>query len=135
MKHKRKLVVGLGACVFSLGMIATGGTAYASSNATDYVYNNGRAVGKVSFEHNGDWFYIHDLAADSHGVAVQYRINGNTGYPIIVNNGGSGSVKPVSMWDKFPEGARIDFRACTTEQSIIWDCNGWFSDVDVTAYA
>ncbi|NUU20799.1 MAG: hypothetical protein HOV68_04665 [Streptomycetaceae bacterium] len=135
MKHMRKLVVGLGACVFSLGLMATGGTAYAGTNATDYVYHNGTAVGKVSFEHNGDWFYIHDLVADSHGVAVQYRINDSYAYPIIVNNGGAGSVKAVSMWDKFPEGAKIYFRACTTENSVIWDCNGWFSDTDVMAYA
>lgn len=121
MKHKRKLVVGLSAIAMSLGMVVTAGSAHAGTNNTDYVYTGSTKTGKVWFDHVGDWFYVQDLAADSHGVAVQYRINDSYAYPLLVNNNGSGSVKAFNM--DFPEGARVWFRACLTENSVAWDCD------------
>ncbi|MGA4542394.1 hypothetical protein ACPA54_20615 [Uniformispora flossi] len=121
MKHKRKLVVGLGAVAMSFGMVATAGTASAGTNNTDYVYSNGTAAGKVWFDNDGDWFYVQDLKADSHGVAVQYRINDSYAYPLLVNNGGKGTVKAFNK--DFKEGATVWFRACLTENSVAWDCD------------
>lgn len=60
MKHRRKLVVGLGALAFSMGMVVTAGTANAGTNGTDYVYANGVPVGKVWFNSDGDNFTIYD---------------------------------------------------------------------------
>jgi hypothetical protein len=121
MKHRRKLVVGLSAAAMSIGMIATAGSAQAGTSNTDYVYVNGKAVAKVTFDHDGDWFYVHDLAADSHGAAVQYRVNDSYAYPLLVNNGGKGTVKAFNK--DFKEGATIWFRACITENSVAWDCD------------
>ncbi|MGW0660476.1 hypothetical protein [Streptodolium elevatio] len=122
MKHQRKIVVGFGAIAMSLGMVAaTAGSAHAGTNNSDYVYTGGTATGKVWFDHDGDWFYAQDLSADSHGVAVQYRINDSYAKPLLVNNGGKGSVKAFNM--DFPEGATVWFRACLTENSVAWDCD------------
>ncbi|WP_345676794.1 hypothetical protein [Yinghuangia aomiensis] len=124
MKHRRKLVVGLGAAVFSLGMVVTAGSAQAGTNGTDYVYAGGSPVGKVWFNSDGDIFTVYDWKADSHGVAVWYRV-GDSSAKVLVNNNGYNSSKTFNL--DFPEGATVKFMACTTEQSVVWDCDGTWS--------
>jgi hypothetical protein len=133
MKHRRKLVVGLGAAVFSLGLIATGGTAQAGTNGTDYVYTNGSPSGKVWFNSDGDVWKIYDWAKDGHGVGVWFRV-GSGSAQLLVNNGGYNS---VATYDRdYVEGTTITFMACLTEQGGVWDCDGSWSDFSgVTAKA
>lgn len=46
---------------------------------------------------------------------------------VLVNNGGNNS---SAFFNKdFPEGSTIKFMACTTEQSVVWSCNGTWSTV------
>lgn len=124
MKHRRKLVVGIAAAAFSLGMVVTAGTASAGTNGTDYVYANDVPVGKVWFNSDGDNFTIYDWKADGHGVGVWYRV-GNGAAQVLVNNNGNNS---SAFFNKdFVEGTTIKFMACTTEQSVIWSCNGTWS--------
>ncbi|GCE02270.1 hypothetical protein [Embleya hyalina] len=112
MKHARKLTVGLGAVAMSVGMVATASVANAGTNATDYGYNSytGAKAAKVYFQHNGDVFYIHDLAADGWGVAVQYRVN-NSNTITMVHWGGANTMVAIGR-SEIPEGATVQFRAC-----------------------
>jgi len=120
MKHRRKIVVGIGAMALSLGMLAAPGTASAGTYGVLYL-----SGGRVEFIPDGDTFKVHDTSKDSHGVGVQWQY-GDYGV-LEVNNNGAHTTKSFKHATQFAEGKSVRFRACLTENSKVWSCGSYIT--------
>lgn len=116
MKRTFGVFVALGTAAAGL-LLATPSASADSCASTDGA--------RACFESYGDNFELSDTGCDSHSVYLKYKVSGG-GEQRADYSGGCGTSSLINR--DFPEGARVDYRACVNIQLGADRCGGWTTD-------